>query len=245
MMVELRRTDSMAEPRGSHDSKGISMRRLILSALLASLATSARAQELKTDDDKTLYSVGVLIARQLEVFNLAPAELELVKRGLNDATGGKKLLAEPENFQPKINQLAQARMKVSAEKQKEKSKEFLDKAAKEKGAQKTASGLIYVPIKEGAGAQPKETDTVKVHYTGTLVDGKVFDSSVKRGQPAEFPLNQVIKCWTEGVAKLKVGGKAKLVCPSAIAYGDEGRPPTIPGGATLVFEVELLDIVKK
>ena len=224
------------------------MRRLILSALLASLATGARAQastDLKTDDEKTLYSIGVLVARQLEVFNLAPAELELVKRGLNDATSGKKPLAEPEAFQPKINQLAQARMKVSAEKQKEKSKDFLEKAAKEKGAQKTASGLIYVALKEGAGAQPKETDTVKVHYTGTLVDGKVFDSSVKRGQPAEFPLNQVIKCWTEGVARMKVGGKAKLVCPSAIAYGDEGRPPTIPGGATLVFEVELLEIVKK
>ena len=224
------------------------MRRLILAALVASLATAARAQasaDPKNDDEKTLYSIGVLIAKQLEVFNLAPAEIDLVKRGLNDATGGKKLLAEPEAYQPKINQLAQARMKVAAEKQKEKSKEYLEKAAKEKGAQKSASGLIYVSLKEGAGAQPKETDTVKVHYTGTLVDGKVFDSSVKRGQPAEFPLNQVIKCWTEGVAKMKVGGKAKLVCPSGIAYGDEGRPPTIPGGATLVFEVELLEVVKK
>ena len=224
------------------------MRRLTLTALLASVAVAGRAQaagELKNDDEKTLYSIGVLIAKQLEVFNLSPAELDLVKRGLNDTTGGKKPLAEPEQFQPKINQLAQARMKVSADKQKEKSKEFLDKAAKEKGAQTSTSGLIYAPIKEGTGAQPKETDTVKVHYTGTLIDGKVFDSSVKRGQPAEFPLNQVIKCWTEGVAKMKVGGKAKLVCPSAIAYGDEGRPPTIPGGATLVFEVELLDIVKK
>jgi FKBP-type peptidyl-prolyl cis-trans isomerase FkpA len=221
------------------------MRRIILSVLALSLASGARAQDSKTDDEKTLYSIGVLIAKQLEVFNLAPAELEQVKRGLNDATSGKKLAAEPEQYQQKINQLAQARMKVAAEKQKEKSKDFLEKAAKEKGAQKTASGLIYVPIKEGAGAQPKDTDTVKVHYTGTLPDGKVFDSSVKRGQPAEFPLNQVIKCWTEGVGKMKVGGKAKLVCPSAIAYGDEGRPPTIPGGATLVFDVELLDIVKK
>jgi len=221
------------------------MRRLILSVLALSLASGARAQDPKTDDEKTLYSIGVLIAKQLEVFNLAPAELDMVKRGLADATSSKKLVAEPEQYQQKINQLAQARMKVSAEKQKEKSKDFLDKAAKEKGAQKTASGLVYVPIKEGAGAEPKDTDTVKVHYTGTLTDGKVFDSSVKRGQPAEFPLNQVIKCWTEGVAKMKVGGKAKLVCPSAIAYGDEGRPPTIPGGATLVFDVELLDIVKK
>lgn len=220
------------------------MRRLILSALALSLAAGARAQAPQTDEQKTLYSIGVLVAKQLEVFNLSPAELATVKHGLDDATAGKKLAVEPEAYQQKINQLAQARMKVTAEKQKEKSKAFLEQAAKEKGAQKSPSGLIYVPLKEGTGAQPKETDTVKVHYTGTLTDGKVFDSSVKRGQPAEFPLNQVIKCWTEGVQKMKVGGKAKLVCPSSIAYGDEGRPPTIPGGATLVFEVELLDVKK-
>jgi len=222
------------------------MRRLILSALLVSLGSGARAQaaDPKTEDDKALYSIGVLIARQLDVFNLAPAELDLVKRGLNDATGGKKLLAEPETYQPKINQLAQARMKVSAEKQKEKSKEFLEKAAKEKGAQKAESGLIYVSVKEGSGAQPKDTDKVKVHYTGTLIDGKVFDSSVKRGQPAEFPLNQVIKCWTEGVQLMRVGGKSRLVCPADIAYGERGAPPKIKPGATLVFEVELLEITK-
>jgi FKBP-type peptidyl-prolyl cis-trans isomerase FkpA len=221
------------------------MRRLILPALALALAGGAQAQELKNDDEKTLYAIGALIGKQLEVFALSPAEFGLVKRGLDDAQAGKKLLAEPEQYQQKVNQLAQARMKVAADKNKEASKAYLDKAAKEKGAQKLASGLVYIPIQEGKGASPKETDTVKVHYTGTLTDGKVFDSSVKRGQPAEFPLNQVIKCWTEGVQKMKVGGKAKLVCPSAIAYGDEGRPPTIPGGATLVFEVELLDIVKK
>ena len=86
------------------------------------------------------------------------------------------------------------------------------------------------------------TDSVRVHYVGTLVDGKEFDSSVKRGQPAEFPLNQVIPCWTEGLQRMRVGGKARLVCPSSIAYGAQGRPPVIPGGATLVFEVELLGI---
>ncbi len=222
------------------------MRKSILSALVVlGLVPAVRAQELKTDDEKALYAIGVLVGKQLEVFNLSPSEFELVKRGLDDTVTGKKLAVQPEPYQQKINQLAQARMKVAAEKQKEKSKEFLDKAAKEKGAQKTASGLVYIPVKQGSGASPKETDTVKVHYTGTLTDGKVFDSSVQRGQPAEFPLNQVIKCWTEGLQKMKVGGKAKLVCPSSIAYGDEGRPPTIPGGATLVFEVELLDIAKK
>jgi FKBP-type peptidyl-prolyl cis-trans isomerase FkpA len=220
------------------------MRRLIFTALAISLAAGARAQGPQTDDQKTLYAIGAVVAKQLEVFNLSPAEFAMVKHGIEDVAAGKKPAVEPEAYQQKINQLAQARMKVTADKQKEQSKDFLEKAAKEKGAQKTASGLVFVPIKEGTGAQPKETDTVKVHYTGTLIDGKVFDSSVKRGQPAEFPLNQVIKCWTEGVAKLKVGGKAKLICPSAIAYGDEGRPPTIPGGATLVFDVELLDIKK-
>jgi FKBP-type peptidyl-prolyl cis-trans isomerase FkpA len=222
------------------------MQRIVIAALAALLAAGARAEEPKTDDDKTLYAIGVVIAKQLEVFSLKPAEFEQVKKGLSDAmTPGKKPAVDAQAYQPKINQLAQARMKVAADKNKEKAKDYLEKAAKEKGAEKSASGLIYIALAEGKGAQPKDTDTVKVHYKGTLTDGTEFDSSYKRGQPAEFPLNQVIKCWTEGVAKVKVGGKAKLVCPSAIAYGDEGRPPTIPGGATLVFEVELIDIVKK
>ncbi|HEX4986215.1 MAG TPA: FKBP-type peptidyl-prolyl cis-trans isomerase [Burkholderiales bacterium] len=109
---------------------------------------------------------------------------------------------------------------------------------------KTASGALITTIKEGKGPSPKATDTVKVHYTGTLVDGTVFDSSVQRGQPATFPLSKVIKCWTEGLQEIKVGGKAKLVCPASIAYGDRGSPPVIKSGATLVFEVELLEIVR-
>jgi FKBP-type peptidyl-prolyl cis-trans isomerase FkpA len=118
---------------------------------------------------------------------------------------------------------------------------YLDKAAAEPGAQKTASGLIYRELKPGTGASPKATDTVKVHYRGTLPDGKEFDSSYG-GQPLEFPLNRVIRAWTEGVQMMKVGGKAQLVCPASIAYGERGAPPDIPGGATLIFEVELLGI---
>ena len=119
---------------------------------------------------------------------------------------------------------------------------FLEAASKEKGAVQTSSGLIYVPLQEGTGASPKATDTVKVHYEGTLTNGSVFDSSIQRGQPIEFPLSRVIPCWTEGLQLMKVGGKAKLICPPDIAYGARGHPPVIPANATLVFQVELLGI---
>ena len=115
-------------------------------------------------------------------------------------------------------------------------------AAKEQGAVVTASGLVFKSIKEGSGASPKATDNVKVNYKGTLVDGTKFDASADHGGPASFPLNRVIPCWTEGVQKIKVGGKAKLTCPSAIAYGARGAGGVIPPNATLVFEVELLAI---
>ena len=119
----------------------------------------------------------------------------------------------------------------------------LEQAAAEKGAVKTESGLVYRALKEGAGASPKDSDTVRVHYRGTFPDGREFDSSLARGQPAEFPLNRVIKCWTEGVQKMKVGGKAKLTCPPALAYGERGAGGgAIPPNATLQFEVELLGI---
>ena len=106
----------------------------------------------------------------------------------------------------------------------------------------TASGLVYQSLKEGAGDSPKATDTVKVHYKGMFLDGKEFDSSYKRGEPTEFPLNRVIPCWTEGVQRMKPGGKAKLTCPPAIAYGERGAGGVIPANATLQFEVELLGI---
>jgi FKBP-type peptidyl-prolyl cis-trans isomerase FkpA len=121
-------------------------------------------------------------------------------------------------------------------------KAYLDKAAAQPGATRTDSGLVYRELRAGSGGSPKASDTVMVNYRGALVDGTEFDSSYKRNEPAQFPLNQVIPCWTEGVQKMKVGGKSELVCPASIAYGDQGSPPTIPGGATLVFEVELLRI---
>ncbi len=119
---------------------------------------------------------------------------------------------------------------------------FAEKAAKEKGAVKTSSGLVYKSLKDGTGAQATPSSTVKVNYKGTFIDGKVFDASANHGGPATFPLNRVIPCWTEGVAKMQVGGKAQLVCPPSIAYGAAGAPGAIPPNSTLVFEVELLDV---
>lgn len=123
-----------------------------------------------------------------------------------------------------------------------KSDAVLMDAAKEPGAKVTASGLVIRMLKEGNGAQPNAASTVKVHYKGTFPDGKEFDSSYKRGEPIEFPLSGVIKCWTEGVALMKVGGTAKLTCPSSIAYGARGAGGVIPPNATLLFEVELLGV---
>ena len=122
------------------------------------------------------------------------------------------------------------------------SKTYLERAAAEPGAVKTSSGLIYTELRPGSGNSPRASDVVKVNYRGTLIDGTEFDSSYKRNQPAEFPLNRVIPCWTEGVQRMKVGGKARLVCPSSIAYGEAGSPPVIPANATLIFEIELLGI---
>ena len=118
-------------------------------------------------------------------------------------------------------------------------------AAKEKGAEVTASGLVYKTLKEGKGAKPAATDTVKVHYRGTFPDGREFDSSYKRNEPTSFPLNRVIPCWTEGVQRMKVGGKARLTCPPQIAYGANGAGGVIPPNATLHFEIELLDIAPR
>ena len=206
---------------------------------------TAGAADPSTDDQKTMYALGMIISQSLAPFALSESELDFVRAGLTDGVLKKTPKVDLPTYGPKVNQVQQARAAAQAETEKKAGAAYLEKATKEAGAKKTESGAIVTTIKEGKGEPPKATDTVKVHYHGTLIDGTVFDSSVKRGEPATFPLNQVIKCWTEGVQLMKVGGKSKLVCPSAIAYGDRGSPPTIKPGATLVFEVELLEIVKK
>ncbi|PYO04780.1 MAG: peptidylprolyl isomerase [Candidatus Rokuibacteriota bacterium] len=212
--------------------------------LTAVAVAGAAGPDLKTEDQKTLYALGLVISQNLAAFNLNASDLESVLAGVSDGVLKKDSKVDVQAYAAKISQLQAARAGVAAATEKKAGQAFLDKAAAEKGATRTASGLIITTLKPGTGASPKATDKVKVHYHGTLADGTVFDSSVQRGEPIVLPLNSVIKCWTEGVQLMKVGGKSKLVCPSDIAYGDQGRPPVIKPGATLVFEVELLEIAK-
>ncbi len=213
---------------------------LLLAAFGISMAQAADM----SDEQKTFYALGVVLGQQMNgSFDPSPAELEFIKKGLADGASGVKPAVDMDAYQARLHPLSQARVAARSKKLLAAGKAFADKAGKEAGAVKTASGLVYRALKEGSGANPTADDNVKVHYRGTFIDGKEFDSSYARKQPAEFPLKGVIKCWTEGVAKMRVGGKARLVCPADLAYGKQGKGSILPD-TTLVFEVELLDILK-
>ncbi len=167
----------------------------------------------------------------------------MLSAGLADALAERDLQVDLDVYGPKIDGLARARRAATAAGEKEASQAFVDQAAAEEGAKTMASGLVFRELEEGSGDPPGATDRVKVHYHGTLRDGTVFDSSVDRGTPAEFALNRVIPCWTEALQLMKPGGKAVLVCPADIAYGDRGSGAIKPGAA-LRFEVELIEVQK-
>ena len=193
---------------------------------------------------KTLYAMGLVLSQNLAPLKLTPAELASVQEGLSDGVLGRPAKVDFQTYSPKIREFANLRFAAAAEVEKKAGAAFLTKEAGQPGAVKQATGFVYKETKAGTGAAPKATDKVKVHYKGTLPDGTVFDSSIDRGQPATFSLNGVIPCWTQGLQLMKEGGKARLVCPPDLAYGDMGSPPKIKGGATLVFEVELISIEK-
>jgi FKBP-type peptidyl-prolyl cis-trans isomerase FkpA len=217
---------------------------LVFTACSADAAKTTAAPVPTTDEQKTLYALGQTISKSLEPFELKPDELALVQKGMADGATGAKTDIKYEDYQQKIQELVQNRIKATGERNVKEGTDYIAKAEKEAGATKTASGIVIKQTKEGTGASPKAEDNVKVHYEGRLINGKVFDSSMKRGEPATFPLNGVIACWTEGVQTMKVGGKAQFTCPSSLAYGERGSPPNIMPNSTLIFDVELLEIVK-
>lgn len=216
---------------------------IIISTIILFAVPAISASKLKTEEQKTLYGVGLVIARQLAVFNLTPRELKLVKRGISDGVLGRKPRVDFAEYSKKSQELGIARRNTYGKQLETRAGKFMDEASRQTGAVKTASGLIYLPLLEGQGNNPVETDKVKLHYRSTLIDGKEMDSSYKRGKPDEAPLNEFLKCLTEGVQMMKPGGKARLVCPSETGFG-KGGSGIIPPNATLVFDVELLEVTK-
>jgi FKBP-type peptidyl-prolyl cis-trans isomerase len=222
---------------------------LTLGAVLAAPAYSADAS-LKTDKDKASYMVGMTFGKQLAEIK-DEVDLALIQKGLNDSfTGGKTLLTEEEaqkvsnDFRTQLQAKMQEKQKAAGAENQKKADEFLAKNKTQPGVKTTASGMQYLAIKEGTGPKPKANDQVKVHYTGTLINGTKFDSSVDRGQPATFPLNGVIPGWTEALQLMSVGSKYKLFIPGKLAYGEGGQPAGgIGPNELLIFEVELLEIL--
>lgn len=202
-----------------------------------------------TEEQKISYALGMNIMGNLSELPIE-IDVESVIAAIKDVSGGKEAALQIEEyhkymqeFQTKVQQAGQQAVAKAAENNKKAGAEFLAENAKKEGVKVTASGLQYRVITEGSGNKPSATSKVKVHYTGKLTDGTVFDSSVQRGEPIDFGLNQVIAGWTEGVQLMTPGSKYEFFIPSDLAYGDRGAGNAIPPGATLIFEVELLAVL--
>jgi len=220
------------------------MKKVLLVALATVAVVGCNKADLKSDKGRASYAIGQQIGKNLKAQNIE-IDPATIAASMKDAMAGKSEMKD-EEIQKAMMTLQEDAMKKqqeAAENNKKKSAEFLEKNKSAAGFKVTASGLQYSVITEGNGATPKKEDTVKCHYTGTLIDGTKFDSSLDRGTPAEFPVAGVIPGWTEALQMMKVGSKYKLVIPPELAYGAQGRPG-IPANSVLIFEVELLEIVK-
>jgi len=217
---------------------------LIIAAVAVIGLVGCNKPDLKSDKGQASYAIGQQIGRNLKAQNIE-IDAKTLAASLTDAMAGKSELKDDEiqKAMMKLQEMAMKKQQEVGETNKKKSAEFLEKNKTAPGVKVTASGLQYIVEKEGTGATPTKNDTVKCHYKGTLTTGEQFDSSYDRGQPAEFPVGGVIPGWTEALQLMKVGGKMKLFIPAELAYGASGRPG-IPPNSALVFEVELVDIVK-
>lgn len=218
----------------------------VVSLALLGCTKTGGSKELKDDKAKISYAIGQQIGKSFKSQNL-DVDTDVLRDSINEALAGKESRLKPEEMQAAMERMTKAMMeKESGEGKKnlEAGEKFLAENKTKPGVTTTASGLQYEVITKGKGPSPKATDEVKVHYKGTLLDGSEFDSSYSRNQPAEFPLNGVIRGWTEGLQLMPKGSKYKFYIPAALAYGEHGRPG-IPANSTLIFEVELLDIKGK
>jgi len=243
------------------------MKRLFISFLIAGLpctglasaadpapaaapAAAPATAEPKSDEEKTFYALGLMLAMrgQLSQLTLSPTELSMLEAGIADEALGHTPKLDVYSWQPKIQTLANERVKAyrtaTSATEKKKGKAYLETIAAKPGVRKTGTGLLMETIAEGSGAGPSPSESVRVKYTGKTVDGKVFDSSEMHGGTSTFRMQQLAKCWQEGLQFMKPGGKAKLYCPSDLAYGDEGHGSSILPGMTLVFDLELIEVVK-
>ena len=192
--------------------------------------------------DKALYALGVLISRNLDEFDLSSADFERVKSGLTDGFNHQGSGVDLTKDGTKIQALRRERAARLHEKREQAAQGLLDQVASLKGAQRTASGVVYLPLKSGRGASPGPDDRITVNYEGRLIDGSVFDGSRERGGPSTFSLRGVIPCWSQALPLMKVGSTSRIVCPAALGYGARGEPPKVGPDAALDFEVELLAV---
>lgn len=226
------------------------MRKIAIIVLLAALMTacdqgkSFKKATISNDVDSASYSYGLMLAANLENPQTDTLNLDLILAAIHDKETKGELAITEQEARTVLDSFAQKMMKKEVENNKAVAEKFLTENKSKDGVKETASGLQYIVLEEGNGAKPSATDNVRVHYVGTLLNGEEFDSSVKRGQPAEFPLNGVIPGWTEGLQLMTVGSKYKFFIPSDLAYGERGSGGVIGPGETLIFEVELLDILE-